>query len=112
MKTQLLYLKGRKYFLLCTLLAIALFFLPFVVFCFYPELRCFVDQNCDVVNRILVGNKNDDPDRKVSQHFLFTCNFFLSAFTPVPLLNPKLDPDPDFDSFCIRLLVGGYVVRV
>ena len=25
-----------------------------------------IDQNCDVVNRILVGNKNDDPDRKVS----------------------------------------------
>jgi Ras-related protein Rab-35 len=24
-----------------------------------------IDQNCEVVNRILVGNKNDDPDRKV-----------------------------------------------
>lgn len=24
-----------------------------------------IEQNCDVVNRILVGNKNDDPDRKV-----------------------------------------------
>ncbi|XP_022666255.1 ras-related protein Rab-35-like [Varroa jacobsoni] len=24
-----------------------------------------IDQNCDVVNRILVGNKNDDPQRKV-----------------------------------------------
>ena len=24
-----------------------------------------IDQNCDVVNRILVGNKNDDPERKV-----------------------------------------------
>lgn len=24
-----------------------------------------IDQNCDVVNRILVGNKNDCPDRKV-----------------------------------------------
>jgi len=24
-----------------------------------------IDANCDVVNRILVGNKNDDPDRKV-----------------------------------------------
>jgi len=24
-----------------------------------------IDQNCDVVNRILVGNKNDDPNRKV-----------------------------------------------
>lgn len=24
-----------------------------------------IDNNCDVVNRILVGNKNDDPDRKV-----------------------------------------------
>lgn len=24
-----------------------------------------IDQNCDVVNRVLVGNKNDDPDRKV-----------------------------------------------
>lgn len=24
-----------------------------------------IDQNCDFVNRILVGNKNDDPDRKV-----------------------------------------------
>ncbi|XP_013777954.1 ras-related protein Rab-35-like isoform X1 [Limulus polyphemus] len=24
-----------------------------------------IDQNCDVVNRILVGNKNDDPDNKV-----------------------------------------------
>jgi len=24
-----------------------------------------IDQNCDVVNRILVGNKNDAPDRKV-----------------------------------------------
>ena len=26
-----------------------------------------IDQNCDVVNRILVGNKNDDPDRKVEE---------------------------------------------
>ncbi|KAK7485443.1 hypothetical protein BaRGS_00023391 [Batillaria attramentaria] len=24
-----------------------------------------IDNNCDVVNRILVGNKNDDPDRRV-----------------------------------------------
>ncbi len=24
-----------------------------------------IDANCDVVNRVLVGNKNDDPDRKV-----------------------------------------------
>ncbi|KAG1714258.1 Ras-related protein Rab-35 [Nymphon striatum] len=24
-----------------------------------------IDQNCEIVNRILVGNKNDDPDRKV-----------------------------------------------
>ncbi|KAI1293775.1 Ras-related protein Rab-35 [Halotydeus destructor] len=24
-----------------------------------------IDQNCDLVNRILVGNKNDDPNRKV-----------------------------------------------
>ena len=24
-----------------------------------------IDQNCEVVNRILVGNKNDDPDHKV-----------------------------------------------
>lgn len=24
-----------------------------------------IDTNCDVVNRILVGNKDDDPDRKV-----------------------------------------------
>ena len=24
-----------------------------------------IDQNCEVVNRVLVGNKNDDPDRKV-----------------------------------------------
>lgn len=24
-----------------------------------------IDQNCDVVNRVLVGNKDDDPDRKV-----------------------------------------------
>ncbi|XP_064612262.1 ras-related protein Rab-35-like [Liolophura sinensis] len=24
-----------------------------------------IDQNCDVVNRILVGNKDDDPERKV-----------------------------------------------
>ena len=24
-----------------------------------------IDQNCDVVNRILVGNKNDSPDKKV-----------------------------------------------
>lgn len=24
-----------------------------------------IDQNCDVVNRVLVGNKADDPDRKV-----------------------------------------------
>ena len=24
-----------------------------------------IDQNCDVVNRVLVGNKNDDPERKV-----------------------------------------------
>ncbi|KAK4336814.1 hypothetical protein RND71_043693 [Anisodus tanguticus] len=26
-----------------------------------------IDQNCDVVNRILVGNKNDNPDRKEVQ---------------------------------------------
>lgn len=26
-----------------------------------------IDQNCDVVNRILVGNKNDNPDKKVVQ---------------------------------------------
>jgi len=26
-----------------------------------------IDQNCDVVNRILVGNKNDNPDRKTVQ---------------------------------------------
>ena len=25
-----------------------------------------IDQNCEVVNRILVGNKNDDPERKVN----------------------------------------------
>ena len=25
-----------------------------------------IDANCDVVNRILVGNKNDDPERKVN----------------------------------------------
>ncbi len=24
-----------------------------------------IEQNCDVVNRVLVGNKNDDPERKV-----------------------------------------------
>lgn len=24
-----------------------------------------IDQNCDVVNRVLVGNKNDEPERKV-----------------------------------------------
>ena len=24
-----------------------------------------IEQNCDLVNRILVGNKNDDPSRKV-----------------------------------------------
>ena len=30
-----------------------------------------IDQNCDVVNRILVGNKNDDPDRKVSHTCVF-----------------------------------------
>ena len=24
-----------------------------------------IDQNCDVVNRVLVGNKDDDPERKV-----------------------------------------------
>ncbi|GIX78551.1 ras-related protein Rab-35 [Caerostris extrusa] len=24
-----------------------------------------IDQNCEVVNRILVGNKNDDPERKI-----------------------------------------------
>merc|ERR1711974_45869 len=24
-----------------------------------------IDQNCDVVNRILVGNKDDEPDKKV-----------------------------------------------
>ena len=23
-----------------------------------------IEQNCDDVNRVLVGNKNDDPDRK------------------------------------------------
>ncbi|KAL7635364.1 UNVERIFIED_CONTAM: hypothetical protein RMT77_014431 [Armadillidium vulgare] len=27
-----------------------------------------IDQNCEVVNRILVGNKNDCPDRKVVLH--------------------------------------------
>ena len=26
-----------------------------------------IDQNCEVVNRILVGNKNDDPERKVRE---------------------------------------------
>ena len=30
-----------------------------------------IDQNCDVVNRILVGNKNDDPDRKVGTGCLY-----------------------------------------
>ena len=24
-----------------------------------------IEQNCDVVNRVLVGNKNDDPSRKI-----------------------------------------------
>ena len=24
-----------------------------------------IDQNCDIVNRVLVGNKCDDPERKV-----------------------------------------------
>lgn len=24
-----------------------------------------IDQNCDLVNRVLVGNKNDDPNQKV-----------------------------------------------
>ena len=24
-----------------------------------------IDQNCDVVNRVLVGNKNDNPEQKV-----------------------------------------------
>lgn len=41
-----------------------------------------IDQNCDVVNRILVGNKNDNPDRKSvqtieAQHFANTMNIQL-----------------------------------
>ena len=36
-----------------------------------------IDQNCDVVNRILVGNKNDDPDRKVGTGCLL---FFILDF--------------------------------
>jgi small GTP-binding protein len=36
-----------------------------------------IDANCDVVNRILVGNKNDDPDRKVDFFFFFFFFFFL-----------------------------------
>ena len=30
-----------------------------------------IDQNCEVVNRILVGNKNDDPERKVSHNMKY-----------------------------------------
>ncbi|KAF7283166.1 RAS oncogene family member Rab35 [Rhynchophorus ferrugineus] len=41
-----------------------------------------IDQNCDVVNRVLVGNKNDTPDRKVvltedAQRFADTMNIRL-----------------------------------
>ena len=41
-----------------------------------------IDQNCDVVNRILVGNKNDNSDRKTvqtidAQHFANTMNIQL-----------------------------------
>ena len=41
-----------------------------------------IDQNCDVVNRILVGNKNDSPDRKAvqtidAQHFANSMNIQL-----------------------------------
>ena len=37
------------------------------MFFFSPSARWLheIDQNCDVVNRVLVGNKADDPDRKV-----------------------------------------------
>ena len=30
-----------------------------------------IDTNCEVVNRILVGNKNDDPERKVNKGIKF-----------------------------------------
>ncbi|CAG9767709.1 unnamed protein product [Ceutorhynchus assimilis] len=41
-----------------------------------------IDQNCEVVNRVLVGNKNDTPDRKVvltedAQRFADTMNIKL-----------------------------------
>lgn len=41
-----------------------------------------IEQNCDVVNRVLVGNKNDTPDRKVvltedAQRFADTMNIQL-----------------------------------
>ncbi|XP_060533081.1 ras-related protein Rab-35 [Cylas formicarius] len=41
-----------------------------------------IDQNCEVVNRVLVGNKNDTPDRKVvltedAQRFADTMNIRL-----------------------------------
>ncbi|XP_066255765.1 ras-related protein Rab-35 [Euwallacea similis] len=41
-----------------------------------------IDQNCEVVNRVLVGNKNDTPDRKVvltedAQRFADTMNIQL-----------------------------------
>ena len=37
-----------------------------------------IDQNCDVVNRILVGNKNDDPDRKVEDGSQSGCEQILT----------------------------------
>ena len=45
-----------------------------------------IDQNCDVVNRILVGNKNDDPDRKVEDRRQWICEN-ISTLTVVGRLN-------------------------
>lgn len=58
-----------------------------------------IDQNCDVVNRILVGNKNDDPDRKVvlsedarrfaHQMGIQVTNFYLMIDGAKELIEPR-----------------------
>ena len=61
-----------------------------------------IDANCDVVNRILVGNKNDDPDRKVieqksREHFCI--QFFRLCWRRMPG-----DLQTKWEFSCLRLL--------
>ena len=52
----------------------------------YSPILRYADQNCDVVNRILVGNKNDDPDRKVSAAFLISLAHAVQSYPLVWLI--------------------------